>query len=71
MSIAQDCSSGYLQLHFYIEDGSHSMDAATLNKCVYEYLGIIKEVCSKFQLEACVESEALSEGGKRHWLKIN
>lgn len=71
MTIAQDCSSGYLQLHFYTEDGSHSMDAATLNKCVYEYLGIIKEVCSKFQLEACVESEALSEGGIRHWLKIN
>lgn len=62
--------NGYIQLHFCTIDGSHSMDAAVLNKCIYEYLGIIKEVSTKYQLVATVESEALTEGGIRHWLKV-
>lgn len=67
----EDCSCSYIELHFYTEDGSHTMNAESLNRCVYEYLGIIKEVSSKFQVEVEVEAEALEEGGIRQWLKIN
>lgn len=66
-----DTEVQYLELHFYTEDGSHTMNAESLNRCVYEYLGIIKEVSSKFQVAVEVEAEALDEGGIRQWLKIN
>lgn len=46
----EDCSCSYIELHFYTEDGSHTMNAESLNRCVYEYLGIIKEVSSKFHV---------------------
>lgn len=64
-------AGGYIELHFLTEDGSHTVNADTLNKCVYEYLGIIHEISLKFHVDIFVESEALSEGGVRSWLKIN
>lgn len=66
-----DFNSGYIEIHFYTEDGSHTMDAEVLNKCIYEYLGVIKEITSKFQVQVEIEAEALEEGGIRQWLKIN
>ncbi len=66
-----DTEVKYLELHFYTEDDSHTMNAESLNRCVYEYLGIIKEVSSKFLVAVEVEAEALEEGGIRQWLKIN
>ena len=65
-----DYNAGYIELHFLTEDGSHSMSAEALNKCVYEYLGIIREISTKFKVELFLESEALKEGGVRHWLKV-
>lgn len=67
----EDYSCSYIEIHFYTEDGSHAMNAESLNRCVYEYLGIIKEVSSKFHVQVEVEAEALAEGGIRQWLKIN
>lgn len=66
-----DYNAGYIELHFLTEDGSHTVNADTLNKCVYEYLGIIHEISSKFRIDIYVEAEALSGGGIRSWLKIN
>ena len=64
-------NAGYIELHFLTDDGSHSIDAVCLNKCVYEYLGIIREISSKFQVNLVVEAEAIEEGGVRQWLKIS
>ena len=66
-----DYSAGYIALHFCTEDGSHTMDAEALNRCIYEYLGIIQEITSKYHVQVKVEAEALEEGGIRQWLKIN
>lgn len=66
-----DNSTSYIELHFITEDGSHSMNAEALNKCIYEYLGIIKEISSKFKIEVEVEAEALEQGGIRQWLKLH
>lgn len=66
-----DTEVQYIELHFYTKDGLHAMNAESLNRCIYEYLGIIKEVSSKLQVAVEVEAEALEEGGIRQWLKIS
>lgn len=32
-----------IEIHYWLNDGSHTMDAYVFNKCEYELLGIIKE----------------------------
>jgi len=66
-----DNTAGYIELHFYTKDGSHTMDAEAFNRCVYEYLGIIQEITSKYHVQVKVEAEAIEEGGIRQWLRIN
>jgi hypothetical protein len=52
-----------LELHYFFNDNSHSLDAIIRNKCEYELLAIIKEVSSILNIELDIESEALHEGG--------
>lgn len=59
-----------LELHYWLNDGSHSMDAIIQNKCEYEFLGILKEVCSLFDTEIVIETGPLAEGGIVRWFKI-
>ena len=33
-----------LEIHYWFNDESHSMDATLENKCAYEIIGIIKEM---------------------------
>jgi hypothetical protein len=59
-----------LELHYWFNDESHSMDAIVQNKCEHEFLEIIKEIASKFESEIIIETEPLAEGGLRRWFKI-
>jgi hypothetical protein len=59
-----------LQVHYFFEDDSHSMDANILNRCDYEVLSIIKEVANIFFLDIFIETEPIGEGGIKKWLKI-
>ena len=52
-----------LELHYFFNDSSHSLDAIIRNKCEYELLAIIKEVTNILDVELDIESEALLEGG--------
>lgn len=52
-----------LELHYFFNDSSHSLDAIIRNKCEYELLAIIKEVTTILNVELDIESEALLEGG--------
>lgn len=58
-----------LEIHYWFDDNSHSMDAYIQNKCEYEILAIIKEVASLLSLEVIVETEPFGEGGLKKWLK--
>lgn len=51
------------QLHYYLKDGSHSLDATSLNKVEAEFLKLSKEVSKIFDCELFIESFALEEGG--------
>lgn len=57
-----------LELHYFFNDSSHSLDAIIRNKCEYELLAIIKEISTILNVEFDIESEALTEGGlKEIW----
>lgn len=52
-----------LQLHYYLSNHSHSMDAKIYNKVESELLKIIEEVSRVLDLEISIEIQALEEGG--------
>lgn len=52
-----------LQVHYYLSNNSHSMDAKILNKVESELIKIAEEVSNILGLEIYVETYALEEGG--------
>jgi len=58
------------QLHYYLKDGSHSLDATSLNKVESEFLKISKEISKIFDCELFIESFALEEGGIKSTYKF-
>lgn len=55
--------SEILQVHYYLSNNSHSMDAKILNKVEGELLKILEEVSDILGLEILIETFALEEGG--------
>jgi hypothetical protein len=60
-----------IELHYWLKDGSHSMDAHVFNKCEYEFLGIVNELTLKLKIKITVEVEPIGEGGIRAWFKFS
>lgn len=60
-----------IELHYWLKDGSHSMDAHIFNKCERELLGIIDGFATKFKIQVEIEVEPLGEGGLLSWLKLS
>ncbi len=61
--------AGKFEIHYYLENNSHSMDALVRNKCEAELLSIAHEIISQFDLGITIEAEAWKEGGLRNWWK--
>lgn len=59
-----------LEIHYELDDNSHSIDAVLQNKCEYEILALIKEVALRLDIEINLEVEPYGEGGFRNWLKV-
>jgi len=59
----KNTDSEILQVHYYLSNNSHSMDAKILNKVEGELLKILEEVSNILGLEIYVETFALEEGG--------
>jgi hypothetical protein len=58
----------FFGLHYYLERGSHSMDAVIRNKCEREVLAVFFEVAKQLDVPIAVETYAHSEGGlKELW----
>lgn len=58
------------ELHYYLKEDVHSMDAFVKNKAEAEVLKIFKEVSSILDLDLDFEVEALGEGGIKEFFKI-
>lgn len=58
----------YFDLHYYLTDGSHSMNALVRNKCERELLAAVFEIAATLKISLEIESLAYSEGGlKETW----
>ncbi len=53
------------EIHYHLQNKSHSIDALVRNKCEAEFLAIAYEIISQFELGITLEAEAWSEGGLR------
>lgn len=61
-------SATKIELHYFLRDETHTMNAFVRNECEKELLTIFKEVIQSLDIEIDVESEAFKEGGlKEIW----
>ena len=51
------------ELHYYLNDNSHTMDAVVKNKCEAEILAVAYEAISVLNFDLTIDVEALKEGG--------
>jgi hypothetical protein len=58
------------EIHYYLANESHSMDALVRNKCEAELLAIFQEVCATLGVGISVEALAQQEGGLREFWKL-
>ena len=53
------------ELHYFLSNDIHSIDAILRNKCEAELLAIVYEAISIMGLDVTIEAEALQEGGSK------
>lgn len=58
------------EIHYYLANESHAMDAFVRNKCEAELLAILQEVCSILGASIKVETIPLEEGGLKEYWKV-
>lgn len=58
------------QVHYYLKDNQHSMNAEILNKAQSEIIKIAKEITTLLEYDLVLEMEALDEGGIKSIFKI-
>ncbi|KAA6321698.1 hypothetical protein EZS27_028680 [termite gut metagenome] len=59
-----------VELHYWLKNQTHSMDAFVQNKCDYEFLHVIDGIAKIFDLEVIIETEPLGNGGIKRWFRI-
>lgn len=58
------------QIHYYLANDSHAMDAFVRNKCEAELLAMFQEVCATLGTSLRVESLPFEDGGLREYWKV-
>ncbi len=58
------------QIHYYLKNKSHTMDALVLNKVEAEFLKISSEISKIFDCQLIIESQAIEEGGIKSTYKF-
>ena len=59
-----------LNIHYYLSDGTHQLDAFIHNDCERAFLNITKEVASKFGVKIEVKAFAKKEGGLQDFFQL-
>jgi hypothetical protein len=59
---------GQFLVHFYLDDGSHQMDALVLHACEGYLLDLFHEIGKQLDVEFRIETRAHPEGGLQVWL---
>lgn len=63
-------TANQIEIHYFLKNESHSMDAKILHDCNGEILHIIKIISDLLEISYQVEAVGLSEGGLRQVLKF-
>lgn len=63
-----DCNG--IEIHFYLNNDSHSLDSYLLNKSNSQLLRLFKHVSGRFDVSINIETVAIEEGGFRQIWKI-
>lgn len=63
-------TSSKIQLHYWMKNDEHSIDALIQNKCELEFIKLLYELSKTFDCEYTIETEALAEGGIIRWFKL-
>lgn len=63
-------SADKLELHYYFNDDSHSMNAVVRNKCEAEVLAILIEIAETLSISMDISSEVVRAGGLRDFWKL-
>lgn len=58
------------EVHYYLANDSHSIDAFVRNKCEAELLAIFYELCTTLGIDVPLEALAHQEGGLRDYWKL-
>lgn len=53
------------EIHYFLSDNKHAMNAVVKNKCEAEFLAVAYEVIKLLELDVTLNAEALKEGGIR------
>jgi hypothetical protein len=59
-----------IEIHYYLENDLHSMDAFIKNKAESELLKVFKEISDILELDLCFEIEALKQGGIKEFIRV-
>lgn len=59
-----------IELHYWFNEETHTMNAFTQNQCEFEFLCMAKELSKIFGVQIIIETEPLENGGLRRWFKI-
>lgn len=70
MIIPNPLLSEKLEIHYWFNDDSHTMDAITLNKSQHEIIALIQEISKETQTEISIEIEPYAEGGFKQIFKV-
>lgn len=62
--------AGEIELHYYLAENRHSMDALLRNQCESELLALFQEVSSVLGVPIAIEAQALREGGLKELWKM-
>lgn len=58
------------EIHYYLSDQSHALDAFVRNKCEADFLAIAYEIARELDLPLKIDAEAIKEGGLKDLWKF-
>lgn len=70
MIIPNPLISEKLEIHYWFNGDSHTIDAITLNKSQHEIIALIQEISKEIETEISIEIEPYAEGGFKQIFKV-
>lgn len=58
------------EIHYFLDNDSHSMDAVVKNRCEAEFLAVAYEIIDFLELDITLNAEALKEGGVKDFFNF-